>query len=184
MVPFRSVAFPWFSISVKTHHEKAVCRALEGKGYSVFLPMYQSHHRAGKRTREALLPLIPTYVFASFDPLKRLPVLTIPGVFYVLVSGGVPAAIPVSELEAIDRVVQSGLPVEPAPFLVIGDSVYIEHGPLQGLRGELTAFHGAWRLVVSVQLLQRSVSVEIDRDWVGVDHAPYVCRNTSYGLVS
>lgn len=163
---FRSGPFPWFALNVKTHHEKAVGRALRGKGYDSFVPLYRSHHRSGGRLREAFLPLFPNYVFASFDPFQRLPVLTIPGVFSIVLVGGIPAAVPIGELEAIDQVTQSGLALEPSTFLEIGNAVSIEDGPLRGLEGRLMAFRGAWRLVISVELLQRSISVEIDRNWV------------------
>jgi len=61
---------------------------------------------------------------------------------------------------------QSGLLVTPWPFLQVGQQVIIERGPLEGVEGILEQVKGKFRLVVSICLLQRSVSTEVDRDWV------------------
>jgi transcription antitermination factor NusG len=157
---------PWFALAVKHHHEKAVARALDSKGFPQFLPLYQSQHRSGGRMQPVSLPLFPSYVFSSFDPARRLPILTIPGVGSIIAIGRNPAPIPVEELESVERMIRSALPVVPFPFLQSGDPVYIEHGPLRGLEGTLVTCKGQYRLVVSVNLLQRAVCTEIDRQWV------------------
>jgi transcription antitermination factor NusG len=95
-----------------------------------------------------------------------LPVLTTPGVLGIISFSGAPAPIPESEIEAVRVMMQSGLVVTPWPYLQIGQRVVIEHGPLTGVEGLLEQTKGAHRLVVSIPMLQRSVSTEIDRDWV------------------
>ena len=154
--------YSWYALTVKNHHEKAVARALEGKGYAQFLPLYPSQHRSGGRVQSVLLPLFPGYIFCSFDPAHRLPILTIPGVGSVVGIGKTPAPIAVQELEQVENILNSPLPVEPWPFLRCGDAVYIDSGPLRGLEGTLIASKGRCRVVVSVSLLQRSVCTEVD----------------------
>jgi transcription antitermination factor NusG len=80
--------------------------------------------------------------------------------------GKVPSAIPDQEIESIRTMVRSGLLMKPWPFLEVGQRVLIERGPLAGVEGILEDVKGKFRLVVSISLLQRSVSAEIDRAWV------------------
>jgi transcription antitermination factor NusG len=88
-------------------------------------------------------------------------------VIAVVGRGRVPIPIEDSELEAIQKVVSAGLPLEPCPYLEVGQRIRIEDGALSGIEGILTGFKGTHRLVVSVSLLRRSVALEIDREAVG-----------------
>jgi transcription antitermination factor NusG len=110
--------------------------------------------------------LFPGYVFSRLNPHDRLPVLTVPGVVSVVGFGKLPTAIPDHEIENIRTMVQSGLLMKPWPFLEVGQRVLIERGPLAGVEGILQDVKGRFRLVVSISLLQRSVSAEVDRTWV------------------
>jgi transcription antitermination factor NusG len=105
-------------------------------------------------------------VFCRFDPQKRLPILTTPGVVAVVGFGSVPAPIPDPEIEAVERVLRSGIAAEPCPFLHEGQRVRINYGSLEGLEGILVKKKANWRLIVSVVNVARSISVEIDADWV------------------
>jgi transcription antitermination factor NusG len=111
-------------------------------------------------------PLFPGYVFCQFDAHKRLPVLVTPGVLSVVGRGRIPVPVEDSEIDAIQRVISSGLRAEPWPYLEVGQQVRIEDGALSGLEGILTSFRGSRRIVVSVSLLCRSVALEIDRSGV------------------
>jgi transcription antitermination factor NusG len=115
---------------------------------------------------ETELPLFPGYVFCRFDPLDRLPILSIPGVVDIVGVRRVPLAVDENEIAALQTTVNSGLPRQPWPFLQIGHKVRIEHGPLCGVEGILLRFSGRDRLVLSLTLLQRSVAVQVDESWV------------------
>jgi transcription antitermination factor NusG len=105
-------------------------------------------------------------MFCRFDPQERLmPILTTPGIVGIVSAGKTPIPIPDEEIGGIRDVVRSGLAAHPWPFLEAGCRVRIEHGTLAGLEGILTDTGKIHRLVVSVTLLQRSVAVEIDREW-------------------
>jgi transcription termination/antitermination protein NusG len=164
-LPFIS-RHPWYALTVKHHHEKVVSQALEGRGLDHYLPLYRSFHRSGGRMQPVMLPLFPGFVFCSFDISNRLPVLTIPGVGSIVCIGRAPAAISESELEAVQRMACSDLNVASHQVLVPGEDVCIDRGPLQGLYGKLVASKSNYRLVVSICLLQRAVSAEVDLDWV------------------
>jgi transcription antitermination factor NusG len=116
----------WYALQVKYRHEKAVALVLRGKGYEEFLPLYRSHHRSARRTKEVELPLFPTYVFCRFDPQRRLPILQTPGVFSVISAGSALLRVDEDELAAVRTMLASRLPFEPCPYLELGDEVYVE----------------------------------------------------------
>ena len=156
----------WYALRVRSNCEKLVALTLSGKGYSEFLPLYKKISRWSDRKKVIESPLFPGYVFSHFDVNCRLPVLTIPSVVHIVGLGNTPEPIPEEEINAIERFIGSGLPVEPWPFLNVGERVVVEYGSLAGLEGVLTEVKNRHRLVVSLTLLQRSVAVEIDRDSV------------------
>lgn len=157
---------PWYALTVKHHHEKIVAQALDGRGLESYLPLYRSFHRSGGRMKPVLLPLLPGFVFCRFDISNRLPVLTIPGVGSIVCIGRAPAPIAQSELESIETMIRSDLNVAPHETFFAGQEVTIDRGPLEGLSGTLVATKPNYRLVVSIPLLQRAVSAEVDLDWV------------------
>jgi len=156
----------WYALQVRTRWESSTATLLTGKGFQTFLPTYKTEKRWNGRPREVTAPLFPGYVFCRFDALKRLPVLVTPGVITVVGRGRIPVPVEDSEIEAIQKVVSTGLRVEPWPYLEIGQLVRIEDGALRGIEGILTGFKRARRIVVSVSLLRRSVALEIDRSVV------------------
>jgi transcription antitermination factor NusG len=139
---------------------------LTGKGYQTFLPTYTAEKRWRGKSKDVATPLFPGYVFCRFDAHKRLPVLVTAGVLAVVGRGRIPVPVENSEIDAIQRVVSSGLWVEPWPYLEVGQQVRIQDGALGGLEGILVSFRGSRRIVVSVSLLCRSVSLEIERSAV------------------
>jgi transcription antitermination factor NusG len=153
----------WFALSAKRNHEKCVAEMLRGKGYEEFVPTYRIRRRWSDRYKELELPLFPGYVFCRFDPARRLPILTTPGVVLIVGNGRVPVPVEDAEIEALRAVVASNLRVEPWPYLRVGERVVIESGSLAGLEGILQEVRKSCRIVVSVELLQRSVAVEVDR---------------------
>ena len=74
----------WFALYTKTHHEKRIASILRGKGYAEFLPLYWSRQRHSGRFQDVELPLFSNYVFCCFNPAQRLPILTTPGVFFII----------------------------------------------------------------------------------------------------
>jgi transcription antitermination factor NusG len=156
----------WYALQVRSRWESSTATLLSGKGYQTFLPTFRTEKRWRGRSREVAAPLFPGYVFCQFDAHKRLPILVTPGVLTVVGRGRIPVPVEDSEMEAIQKVVSSGLRAEPWPYLQVGQQVRIEDGALRGLEGILTSFRGSRRIVVSVSLLCRSVALEIDRSGV------------------
>ena len=156
----------WFAIRVKSQCEKMVSEALRYKGYEEFLPLYWSRRRWSDRIKVIQLPLFAGYLFCRFDLAHRSSILTIPGVCHVVGQGKVPFPVETGELESIRLAVSSGQKIEPWRGLEVGNTVRIENGPLRGIEGMLLRFKGSNHLILGVQLLQRSVAVEVDENWV------------------
>lgn len=141
-------------------------QSLSSKGYEGYLPLYRTRKRWSDRVVETELPLFPGYVFCRFEANERLPILTSPGVVSIVSCGKVPIPIPEGDLGAIQAALESGFGVEPCPFLKQGQRVRLNKGALEGIEGILVREKSEWRIVLSIELLQRSVSVEVDREWV------------------
>jgi transcription antitermination factor NusG len=173
----------WFALQVRSQHERAVSLALRDKGYEDFLPVCQIKRRWSDRVKRLEMPLFPGYLFCRFYVEKRLAILVTPGVQFIVGIGKIPTPIDDCEVAALQSIVKSGLPVEPCPFLKIGQRVRIEQGSLEGIEGILLKPKSSYRLVVSVTLLQRSVAVEIDRDWV-TPISSHTRHTSPYSLIS
>ena len=167
----------WYAVRVRSQYEDMVARHLRVRGLEAFLPLYRQQQRWSDRFKELELPLFPGYVFCQFDPKNRLPVLTVPGVVHIVGAGKNPVPIDETEIAAIQAAVKSGLPRLPWPFLEVGQRVKIEYGPLCGIEGILLGFRGHHRLVLSITLLQRSVAVEMNEEWI----RPLSLRQNSSG---
>lgn len=161
-----NLTFDWYALYTRHQHEKNVARALAGKGLEVFLPLYTAVHRWKDRDKKLLLPLFPCYVFLQSPVERWQTILSTPGVHSVVGFAGQPAMIPRSEIEAVRKVVGSSITAEPHPFLKCGDRVRLRAGPLEGLEGLLLRKKNLWKLLVSVEMLQSSVAVEIDASMV------------------
>jgi len=153
----------WYALKVRPRFEWVVAASLSNKGYDLFLPTYKSKRRWTDRTKILDLPLFPGYLFCQLDLRTRLPVLMTPGVSSIVGVGRNPQPVDEAEIEAIRTVVQSGVVYEPYAYLPVGQSVQVEDGALCGLTGIVTNHKNDSRLIISVSLLMRSVSVEIDR---------------------
>jgi transcription termination/antitermination protein NusG len=156
---------PWFALYVKARHEKNVALMLQGKGYEAFLPTY-THRVKYNKTFE--LPLFPTYVFCRIELSSRLPVMMTPGVFSIVGNGARPEPISECEIQGVRRMLESGLMPIPWPYVIPGQEVTLESGPLRGVQGVVVdASNGKW-LVVSVNLLQRSIAVSVEREFLSI----------------
>jgi transcriptional antiterminator NusG len=154
---------PWFALRLRSNSERIAAAHLKDRGYEAFAPSYKTERRWSDRTKQIDQFLFPGYIFCRFDPNDRLPILTAPGVVNVVGFGKLPEHIPDAEVARVRQMVESGLPVTPYPYVRVGQAVLIDRGPLSGLEGILVEVKGKTRLVVSVTLLQRSVSAEVDR---------------------
>lgn len=163
MVPNSSSYLPWFALYVKPRHEKNVAGMLGAKGYETFLPTYTHPVKHNKRFE---LPLFPGYVFCRINLSNRLPALTTPGVFSIVGNGSQPESIAEQEIEAVRRVIDLKLRPVPWCYVLAGQNVFLDSGPLKGVQGVVVdASDGKW-LVISVHLLRRSIAVKVSREFL------------------
>jgi transcription antitermination factor NusG len=160
----------WLAIHTRHQHEYLAERSLTYKGFEVFLPQYTLVRQWSDRTKVLPAPLFPCYLFLRGGLEQRLSVLTTPGVQGFVGFAGVPAIIPDVEIEAVRRTIARCAHIEPHPFLKFGDWVRVKEGPLEGIEGILVRKKSQFRLVLSVELVQKSAAVEVDA-WA-VERAP------------
>lgn len=152
----------WYAISVRPRHEKLVKRHLECKGLNCFLPVYRSVRRWKDRRKELDMVLFHGYVFVTLNGGDRLRVLQAPGVLRFITFQGQPAALPESEIRALQSSTSAGLRPRPHPYLSKGRKVRVRGGPLADAEGIMVRRKEGFRLVLSIELIMRSVMLEID----------------------
>ena len=152
-------ALCWFALRVKSNRERVTALALIGKGYEVFLPQYRGEGTQGER------PLFPGYLFCRFDVQNRLPILTVPGIVHIVGIGNAPLPVDDQELESVRLLVRSALPLNRNETYSVGAPIRVTAGPLAGAQGSITALTKQ-RLTVTITLLQRSISVELNPEWI------------------
>ena len=156
----------WYALKVRTRGEQRVQRALTNREFETLLPIYIDVRRYSDRLKKVPVALFPGYLFCRLDPDHPLSIVTTPGVESIVGRGGVPEPIPDEEIFAIQRVLQEGKNPIPWPYLKAGDRVRVQFGSLEGVEGTLIKTRGVDRLVLSIDLLKRSISFEIEREWV------------------
>ena len=157
---------PWYAIRTKSNCEKMAALSLENKGYELYLPLYRKRRQQSQRASEIEAPMFPGYVFCRVDLSIPSRIVTTPGVVAIVGFGSNPMPISDAEISAVKRVLYSGLAAEPCPFLLEGQRIRVVCGALSGVEGILIKKKSEFRLLVSVTMLQRSISVEIDREYI------------------
>jgi transcription antitermination factor NusG len=152
----------WYVAWTSANHEKHIAEQLRLRKVEHFLPLYTSVRRWKDRRVTLELPLFSGYVFVRLALRDRLQVLQVPGVAKLVGFNGTPAALPPEEIEALRANLASGVRIEPHPYLIVGRRVRVKNGPLAGMQGILLKKKNRARFVVSVELIQRSIAVEMD----------------------
>jgi transcription antitermination factor NusG len=153
----------WFAIRTRSRHEKMVSQQLEKQGIERFLPLVKRTRQWSDRTKEVELPVFSGYCFVRmvFSSAARMRVLQTHGVAGFVGPNGLGAAIPDSEIQDVRTLLASSVPFEEHSFLRVGQRVRIRGGSLDGVEGILSSHEDDQSLVVSVDLIQRSLSVRI-----------------------
>jgi transcriptional antiterminator NusG len=155
----------WYAIYTRSRHEHKVHHRLREKNIESFLPLIERWSRRRDRRKRIQLPLFPSYVFvrAKMDGHTYLEILKTRSVVRLLCSNGKPATIPNEQINAIQVLMKNGISATPYPYLKEGMKVRVVNGPLIGIEGILIKTKpNKHRLILSVDLIQESVSVEMD----------------------
>lgn len=151
----------WYAAYTCSRYEKHVARQLQERRIDCFLPLYRSWRRWKDRRKQIELALFPSYVFVRMAWPERLRVLDLPGVVRLVSFNGRPAPLPDPEIEALRRGLEQRIYAEPHPYLRVGHKVRVVQGPLAGTRGILALKKDKLRLVISLDVLMRSIAVEV-----------------------
>jgi transcription antitermination factor NusG len=152
----------WYAAYTCANHEKCVAAELGAREVEHFLPLYSSVRRWKDRRVSLDLPLFSGYVFVRLALGERLRVVQIPSVVRLVGFNGLPTALPDTEMEIMRSGLCDRLRAEPHPFLTEGRRVRVRSGPLAGMWGILLRRKGKARFVISVELIMRSMAVEMD----------------------
>ncbi len=152
----------WYAAYTRAQHEKRVAQYLEQCAVESFLPVYEAVHRWKDRKMRLQLPLFPGYVFVRLALCDRLQVLRVPSVVRLVGFNGAPTALAECEVESLRNALTNGVRAEPHPYLRVGRRVRITAGPLAGREGILKRWKGDFRVVLSTELIQRSILVDVD----------------------
>src|SRR5689334_20905194 len=151
----------WYALTVPYQHERQTEKLLRSKGLETLVPLYRSRRQWSDRVKEIEMPLFAGYVLCQFDLTERIRVLDTPGVCKIVEFGGAVTALEDREVAGIQRLVALKAPLSPWPYLKAGDRVRVEHGPMRGLEGTLLRTKDTMHLVIGVELLQRSIAVQV-----------------------
>lgn len=151
----------WYAIRTCSNHEKRVACELRARDVEHFFPVYASMRRWKDRRVMLDLPLFPGYMFVRLALRDRLGVLQIPSVVGLVGFGGRPTALPDEEMGILRAGLSERLRAEPHPFLTVGRRVRITRGPFAGLEGVLKRRKNNLRVIVSLELIQRSVALDV-----------------------
>ena len=153
----------WYAIQTMPRHERKIAADLRRKGLHTFLPLFPSPRKWSDRVRILDIPLFPGYVFLQMSPTPetRRVVLRSNGVTSFVGVRGVGVPIPETQIAAIRSILEQKLPFTVHPFLNIGQRVRIRSGSLDGLEGILTEVKGDLSLIISVDLVHRSLAIRV-----------------------
>jgi len=154
----------WFAVQTRPRHEKKVSSELREKGIYSFLPLHRERRRWSDRHRWVDLPLFSQYVFVRLAPSTELRsrVLRTVGVIRFAGASGQGTPVPDEQIESLQAIVEQQIPFVPHWYINVGEKVRIRGGALHGVEGVLLAIKDDRRLVVSVELIRRSVAIQLD----------------------
>ncbi len=155
-------ALNWYALYTRPRHEKCVAHQIEQRSISCFLPVYRTVRRWKDRRKELELALFPGYVFVHLALQDRLRVLQLPSAVRLVSFNGQPAALPEAEIDGLRERLSRAATVEPHPYLRVGRRVRVCAGPMEGLEGIVVRRKERCRVVFSLDLIMRSVAVEVD----------------------
>lgn len=152
----------WYALHTRSRHEKVVRDQLSAKGITNLLPLWHKRSIWKDRVKMIDVPLFSGYIFGHFALKSKLEVLQTVGVVRIVGLNGQAVPVPEEQIRAVKTMVEKRLHYDPHPFLQEGMRVRVKHGVLKGAEGVLVAKKQHYRLVISVDLIQKSVAVDID----------------------
>jgi transcription antitermination factor NusG len=160
----------WYAVSTRSRQEKVAANTLEALGITHFLPLRLQKRQWSDRVQTVNVPLFPGYLFVHIDlwSSRKLDVLKAPGVTKFVGDRSGPLPIEGSEIEDIQGLLHSGVEFSPHPYLKLGDRVRVVRGALAGMEGILVRAGSRSRMVISIEIIHRSLAVTVSESDVEV----------------
>jgi len=154
----------WYAVHIIARHEKRVAAQFEEKSVCTFLPLLRQIHRWSDRRKTVEAPMFSCYAFVRIaqSTEERLKVLQTPSVLGFVGSERHGTPIPDEEIESLMTTINEKIPCFPHAFISAGSRVRIRGGSLDGVEGILVRRGGDESLVLSVELLHRSVAIRVE----------------------
>lgn len=156
----------WYVLHTKSRAEKVVFDQLSKKSIDTFLPTARVLSKRKDRRVMLDLPLFPGYLFVKTDLEVRhyLSILKTPGAVKLI--GNKEGPVPVQDVivESLQIMVSTGESILTGLQFQKGDMVKVIRGPFEGVTGTFSRYHGVGRVIVFIDLLGQSASVEVDED--------------------
>lgn len=152
----------WYAVSVRPRYERVVSQHLKQRGFCSFLPIYRSVRRWKDRRKELEMALFPGYIFVNINARDRLGVLVAPGVLRFVTFQGQLAPVADSDIRSLELSMSASFTIRPHPYLGNGKKVRVRRGPLVGAEGIVLRRKDRFRLVLSIDMIMRSVMVKVD----------------------
>jgi len=154
----------WYAGYTASRQEKRVAEYLSQRDVEHFLPLYETIHRWNNGRHRVHLPLFPGYLFVRIALRDRLRILDIPGFVRLVGFSNVPYPLPENEINRMREALSAGVLAEPYPYLTVGTRVEIRNGLMQGMTGILLRRRNKCRVVISIDLIMRSMAVEVEAE--------------------
>ena len=153
----------WSAVYTKSKYEKKVSNQLAEKGFEVYLPLIRKRQKWSDRKKWVDYPLFKSYVFVKYTSEKSLSILRTHGVVKIIKFGNEIATIDQKSIDAIKIMLKGGYRPETTDYYIKGDIVEVVDGPLRGIHGEVARIDGNDRLIIRIDCIKYSVSVETDK---------------------
>jgi transcription antitermination factor NusG len=152
---------PWYAIYTRARNEKKVEAQLRDKRYEVFLPLITQVRQWKDRKKKVDMPLFSSYLFVNFEYKQRFEMLQTDGIVKIINFNGQPAVVPDWQIESLRTMLEHPETLQLESYIKLGDLVEVINGPMRGLRGMVIRRKSGHRLVLTIDGIMQSVSVEV-----------------------
>ena len=156
----------WLAVYTRPRHEKTVEKEFQKKRFEVYLPMLKERRKWSDRKKWVEFPMFRSYVFVRIKIKNTMFALQTPGVVKIIKFGGEVAVVPDENIKAIKLMIEGGYKPKPLNYFIKGDPVEVKDGPLKGLVGEVVRLDKNDRLVIRIDVIQHSISIQINRGFL------------------
>ncbi|MBN2425502.1 MAG: UpxY family transcription antiterminator [Calditrichaceae bacterium] len=153
----------WYAVYTKPRHEKKAEELLKNKGIETFLPLVKRVRQWKDRKKKVELPLFNGYLFVHIDYKYRFDILGTHGIVKIINFKGIPAVVPDWQIQSLKQMLEHPELVQLEEYMKLGELVRVSDGPFKDLIGTVKQIRGEDRLIITIEGIMQTVSVEVDR---------------------